>query len=70
MPETQEHSPADSDHTVFGSSDCRSDYFLTHTTQKHVMADDALEAVGLLRSSLRSRIEVASIERICKVDIK
>jgi hypothetical protein len=30
------------------------------------MADDALEAVGLLRSSLRGRIEIAS--HICKVD--
>jgi hypothetical protein len=54
---------------VFGSSDCRSDYVLTHTIQKHVMADNALDAVELLRSGLRSRIE-ASIEHIWKVDTK
>jgi hypothetical protein len=35
-----------------------------------VMAADALEAVSLLRAGLRGRIEVASIEHICKVDTK
>jgi hypothetical protein len=28
---------------------CRSDYFLTPTREKHVMADNALDAVDLLR---------------------
>jgi hypothetical protein len=35
-----------------------------------VMAVAALGAVDLLRSSVRSRIEVASIEYVSKVDIK
>jgi hypothetical protein len=34
------------------------------------MADNALDAVGLLRSGLRVRIGIASIEHICKVDTK
>jgi hypothetical protein len=48
----------------------RSDYVLTHTITKHVTADNTLDAVDLLRSSVRSRIEVASIQQVCKVDIK
>jgi hypothetical protein len=31
---------------------------------------NAVDAVDLLRSNVRSRIEVASIEHVCKVDIK
>jgi hypothetical protein len=50
-------------------SDRCGDYFLAHIKEKHVMADNPLEAVDLLRSGLR-RIEIASIEHICKVDIK
>ena len=34
------------------------------------MAHNALEAVDLLRSNVRGRIEVASIEHVCKIDIK
>jgi hypothetical protein len=55
---------------VFGDIDSRSGYCLTHSTQNHVMADCALEAVDLLRAGFRGRIEVASIEHICKVDTK
>ena len=40
------------------------------TTHKHAMADNSLEAVDLLCAGFRGRIEVASIEHICKVDIK
>jgi hypothetical protein len=55
---------------VFGYGDYRSGYVLTHTIARHVMADNTLDAVDLLRSSVRSRIEVGSIEQVCKVDIK
>jgi len=48
----------------------RSDYVRTPPRDRHVMADNALDAVDLLRSSIRSRIEVAFIEHVCKVDIK
>ena len=34
------------------------DWHLTNTMHKHVMADNTLDAVDLLRSNLRSRIEV------------
>ena len=56
---------------VFGSNVCHSDYFLTGTIHRHVMADSAIDAVDLLRANFMGRrIEVASIEHICKVDIK
>jgi len=32
------------------------------------MADNSLDAVDLLRADQRSRIEVVSIEHVCKVD--
>jgi hypothetical protein len=34
------------------------------------MADNALEAADLLRAGFRGRIEIASIEHVCKVDTK
>ena len=55
---------------VFGGSDSRSDWFLTPVTVKYVMADNTIDAVDLLRCHHRGRIEIASIEHICKVDIK
>jgi hypothetical protein len=53
---------------VYGGGMCYSDYFLTNTNEKHVIADNSLNAVDLLRDSLRSKIEVVSIEHVCKVD--
>ena len=44
-----------------------SDYFLTPIRERHFMADNSLGAVDVLRLG-GGRIEVASIERICKVD--
>ena len=46
------------------------DHSLTSTKEKHVMAGNAMEAVDLLRADVRHRIEVASIEHVCNVDIK
>jgi hypothetical protein len=34
------------------------------------MADNSIDAVDLLRNDHRGRIEVASIEYVCKIDIK
>jgi hypothetical protein len=48
----------------------RCDWALTNTSEKYVMADHALDGVDLLRSNVRHRIEIASIEYFCKVDIK
>jgi hypothetical protein len=53
-----------------GARDCN-DWVLTPAIGKYVMADNSLDAVDLLRSSLSNRrIEIASIEHVCKVDIK
>ena len=46
------------------------DWHLTYPKEKHVMADNSVDAVDLLRRDHRGRIEVASIEHVCKVDIK
>jgi len=59
---------ADTAPSTWGS--VRSDWLLTHPKQKHVMADNTIDAVDLLRADVRHRIEVASMEHICKVDIK
>ena len=49
----------------------RSDWFLTPVIGKYVMAGNSLDAVDLLRAEFQSRrIEIASIEYVCKVDIK
>jgi hypothetical protein len=48
----------------------RSDYFLSPPSVTHVMANEAMEATDLLRIDVRRRIEIASIEYVCKVDIK
>ena len=48
----------------------RSDYFLAPVKKSHVMADNSLDAVDLLRADHRGRIEIASIEHVCKVDIR
>jgi hypothetical protein len=47
------------------------DWALTPVRGKHVMADDSLKAVDMLRADLSNRrIEIACIEYVCKVDIK
>jgi hypothetical protein len=46
------------------------DWHLTPVRVKYVMADNSLDAVDLLRSNDRGRIEIACIEHVCKVDIK
>jgi hypothetical protein len=48
----------------------RNDWVLTPIRVKYVMPDNSIEAVDLLRSDLKRRIEIASIEHVCKVDIK
>ena len=48
-----------------------SDWALTLILRvKHVMADNSIDAVDLLRSNHGGRIEIACIEHVCKVDIK
>jgi hypothetical protein len=46
------------------------DWHLTFVREKHVMAGNSIEAVDQLRADCRSRIEVASIDYVCKIDIK
>jgi hypothetical protein len=48
----------------------RSDWSLLPCELKYGMADNSLAAVELLRFSRPGRIEIASIEYVCKVDIK
>jgi hypothetical protein len=49
----------------------RSDWVLTTPKVKGVMASNSLDAVDLLRTDQRrQRIEVESIEYVCKVDLK
>ena len=56
---------------LIGAFAGRSDYELTPNREKHVMADNALDSVDLLRSDFRGhRIEIVSIEHVCEVDIK
>jgi len=53
----------------FGLSHGRSDYFLTTPKVRHVMPDNSVNAVSLLRADVRRQIEIASIEHICKIEI-
>ena len=49
----------------------RNDWVLTTPKVKRVIADNSLDAVDLLRTEFGNRrLEIASIEYVCKIDIK